>query len=106
MPSTADNPFLDPSVVAEENTHDVSFAIDSTLAVGRDATLTMGTDALIVLGMAPSPFISAPFMFKKGLFANSMRVDEDFEKDSTANCCGLITSIYTFPESTWFRRWS
>lgn len=48
MPSTTDNPFLDPTM--EENRQDVSFAIDSTLAVGRDATLTMGTDALIVLG--------------------------------------------------------
>lgn len=47
---TADNPFVDPVTSFEEQGRDHSFAIESTLAVGRDASLTLGTDSLIVLG--------------------------------------------------------
>jgi sphingosine kinase len=45
-----DNPFVDPTTSFEEHGRDHSFAIDSTLAVGRNASLTLGTDSLIVLG--------------------------------------------------------
>jgi sphingosine kinase len=45
-----DNPFVDPSTSLEEPGRGNSFAIDSTLAVGRNASLTLGTDSLIVLG--------------------------------------------------------
>lgn len=45
-----ENPFIDPNPSFEDSARDHSFALDSTLAVGRDASLTLGTDALIVLG--------------------------------------------------------
>ena len=48
--STSDNPFVDPETSFEEHGRDHSFAIDATLAVGRNASLTLGTDSLIVLG--------------------------------------------------------
>jgi sphingosine kinase len=48
--TTADNPFVDPMASIDEQVRDASFALDSTLAVGRDATLTLATDSLIVLG--------------------------------------------------------
>ena len=41
------NPFVDP---LPEQEQERSFAVDSTLAVGRNASLTLGTDTLIVLG--------------------------------------------------------
>ena len=55
--SVPDDPFVDPppaippvpSITALGNDH--AFAVDSTLAVGRNASLTLGTDSLIVLGM-------------------------------------------------------
>jgi sphingosine kinase len=46
----ADNPFVDPISSFEDPARDRSFAIDSTLAVGKKASLTLGTDSLIVLG--------------------------------------------------------
>jgi hypothetical protein len=46
----ADNPFVDPITSFEEPAHDRAFAIDSTLAAGKNASLTLGTDSLIVLG--------------------------------------------------------
>jgi len=49
-PMATDNPFVDPITSFEEYDRDHSFAIDSTLAVGRNASLTLGTDSLIVLG--------------------------------------------------------
>lgn len=52
MSTVTDNPFRDP--VSEPDHYDQgqdhAFAVDSTLAVGRDASLTLGTDSLIVLG--------------------------------------------------------
>jgi sphingosine kinase len=48
----SDNPFVDPPRVSEGNGTDLAFAIDSTLAVGKNASLTLGTDSLIVLGEA------------------------------------------------------
>lgn len=45
-----DNPFVDPVTSFEEAGRGTSFAIDATLAVGRNASLTLGTDSLIVLG--------------------------------------------------------
>jgi hypothetical protein len=45
-----DNPFVDPVASFEEHGREHSFAIDSTLPVGRNASLTLGTDSLIVLG--------------------------------------------------------
>lgn len=48
-----DNPFVDPITSFEEHGRDHSFALDSTLPVGRNASLTLGTDSLIVLGMSP-----------------------------------------------------
>lgn len=45
-----DNPFVDPATSFEEAGRGSSFAIDATLAVGRNASLTLGTDSLIVLG--------------------------------------------------------
>jgi hypothetical protein len=61
----ADNPFVDPIASFEEHGRDHSFAVDSTLAVGRNASLTLGTDSLIVLGesrMGSEPFSSANFL--------------------------------------------
>jgi len=46
-----DNPFVDPIPSFEETNRGNSFALDSTLALGRNVSLTLGTDALIVLGM-------------------------------------------------------
>jgi sphingosine kinase len=46
----ADDPFVDPSSEAEDIGTDHAFAVNSTLAVGRNASLTLGTDSLIVLG--------------------------------------------------------
>jgi sphingosine kinase len=54
----ADNPFVDPNPSFEENTRDHSFAIDSTLAVGRNASLTLGTDSLIVLGRSRAEILA------------------------------------------------
>jgi sphingosine kinase len=45
-----DNPFVDPISSFEDQGRDHSFAVDSTLPVGRNASLTLGTDSLIVLG--------------------------------------------------------
>ncbi len=45
-----DDPFTDPSSEAEDLGSDHAFAVNSTLAVGRNASLTLGTDSLIVLG--------------------------------------------------------
>lgn len=47
-----DNPFVDPTASFEEHARDSSFALDSTLPVGRNASLTLGTDSLIVLGVS------------------------------------------------------
>ncbi|KAL3427975.1 sphingosine kinase (diacylglycerol kinase catalytic domain-containing protein) [Phlyctema vagabunda] len=66
-PMAADNPFVDPVASFEEHGRDHSFAIDSTLAVGKNASLTLGTDSLIVL-------------------------DEAFEKRDRSNCCGIWPS--------------
>jgi sphingosine kinase len=44
------NPFVDPVVESDDAGDEHSFAVDSTLAVGKDASLTLGTDSLIVLG--------------------------------------------------------
>ncbi|RDW94497.1 sphingoid long chain base kinase-like protein [Coleophoma crateriformis] len=63
----SDNPFVDPAGSFEEHGRDHSFAVDSTLSVGRNASLTLGTDSLIVL-------------------------DEAFEKRDRSNCCGLWPS--------------
>ncbi|KAE8452354.1 hypothetical protein EG329_001054 [Mollisiaceae sp. DMI_Dod_QoI] len=62
-----ENPFVDPVTSFEEAGRGSSFAIDATLAVGRNASLTLGTDSLIVL-------------------------DEAFEKRDRTNCCGLWPS--------------
>ncbi|KAI9738936.1 MAG: sphinganine kinase lcb4 [Claussenomyces sp. TS43310] len=59
------NPFEDQTSDAEDCGTRRSFAVNSTLAVGRNASLTLGTDSLIVL-------------------------DEAF--DGKANCCGLWPS--------------
>jgi sphingosine kinase len=48
--SSHDNPFADPTASFEENARGNSFAVDATLAVGKNASLTLGTDSLIVLG--------------------------------------------------------
>jgi sphingosine kinase len=45
-----ENPFVDPATSFEENARGNSFAVDATLAVGKNASLTLGTDSLIVLG--------------------------------------------------------
>ena len=45
-----ENPFVDPIASFEDHGRDHSFAIDSTLALGRNASVTLGTDSLIVLG--------------------------------------------------------
>jgi len=45
-----DDPFVDPSSEAEDLGTDHAFAVNSTLAVGKNASLTLGTDSLIVLG--------------------------------------------------------
>ena len=60
MAATTDNPFVDPINASFEGGRSAgnSFAVDSTLAVGRNASLTLGTDALIVLG--PSAHFSYP----------------------------------------------
>ena len=50
QPLPTDNPFVDPVASFEEHGRDHSFAIDSTLPVGRNGSLTLGTDSLIVLG--------------------------------------------------------
>lgn len=42
------DPFRDPAIEDDNGEH--NFAMDATLAVGRNASLTLGTDALIVLG--------------------------------------------------------
>ncbi|KAH8593380.1 ATP-NAD kinase-like domain-containing protein [Bisporella sp. PMI_857] len=65
--TTADNPFVDPMASIDEQVRDASFALDSTLAVGRDATLTLATDSLIVL-------------------------DEALETKDSRSCCGLWPS--------------
>lgn len=44
------NPFVDPATEQDDGISDHAFAVDTTLAVGRDASLTLGTDSLIVLG--------------------------------------------------------
>jgi sphingosine kinase len=50
----SENPFVDPVPGPipgnDERGTDRSFAVDSTLAVGKNASLTLGTDSLIVLG--------------------------------------------------------
>jgi sphingosine kinase len=46
----SDNPFIDPLPSFDEQARDHSFALDSTLAVGKNASLTLGTDSLILLG--------------------------------------------------------
>lgn len=48
------NPFIDPDTSFEGGRG--SFAVDATLAVGKNASLTLGTDALIVLGASPQRF--------------------------------------------------
>ena len=50
---STDNPFVDPITSFEEHGRDHSFAVDSTLPVGKNASLTLGTDSLIVLGISP-----------------------------------------------------
>lgn len=50
IPLSADNPFVDPNPSFDENGRGNSFAVDATLALGKNASLTLGTDALIVLG--------------------------------------------------------
>jgi sphingosine kinase len=45
-----ENPFVDPTTSFEEHGRGNSFAVDATLAVGKNASLTLGTDSLIVLG--------------------------------------------------------
>ncbi|TVY42159.1 Sphingoid long chain base kinase [Lachnellula subtilissima] len=69
MAATTDNPFVDPINPSFDGGRSAgnSFAVDSTLAVGRNASLTLGTDSLIVL-------------------------DEQFEKRDRSNCCGLWPS--------------
>jgi len=47
-----DNPFVDPATSFEDAGRGNSFAVDSTLALGRNVSLTLGTDSLIVLGKA------------------------------------------------------
>ena len=46
-PSSESDPFADPDIAAEQQ----DFAVETTLAVGRNASLTLGTDSLIVLGI-------------------------------------------------------
>lgn len=46
----SENPFVDPQASFEEAGRGNSFAVDATLAVGKNASLTLGTDSLIVLG--------------------------------------------------------
>lgn len=48
--ATADNPFVDPATSFEDAGRGNSFAVDATLALGRNVSLTLGTDSLIVLG--------------------------------------------------------
>lgn len=45
-----DNPFVDPITSFDDQARDQSFAIESTLAVGKNASLTLGTDSLVLLG--------------------------------------------------------
>jgi sphingosine kinase len=53
MTMATDNPFVDPNPSFEGGqSRGDSFAVDSTLAVGRNASLTLGTDSLIVLGQS------------------------------------------------------
>lgn len=47
----AENPFVDPATSFEDVGRGNSFAVDATLALGRNVSLTLGTDSLIVLGM-------------------------------------------------------
>jgi hypothetical protein len=61
-----DDPFVDPSSEAEDLGTDHSFAVDSTLAVGRNASLTLGTDSLIVLGKWYRLCIYVPFNNRLG----------------------------------------
>ncbi|CAG8977739.1 hypothetical protein HYALB_00012174 [Hymenoscyphus albidus] len=65
--NTADNPFVDPNPSFDEHARGNSFAVDATLAVGKNASLTLGTDALIVL-------------------------DESYEQKNCSNCFGLWQS--------------
>jgi hypothetical protein len=55
-----DDPFVDPSSETEDLATDHAFAVNSTLAVGRNASLTVGTDSLIVLGERHILCISVP----------------------------------------------
>ena len=48
---TAQNPFVDPVLDADNTAQRRLTPECSTLTVGRDASLTLGTDSLIVLGM-------------------------------------------------------
>ncbi len=58
--SLPDDPFVDPSSEAEDLGTDRAFAVNSTLAVGRNVSLTLGTDSLIVLGERNNQFWCAP----------------------------------------------
>lgn len=55
-----EDPFVDPSSETEDLATDYAFAVNSTLAVGKNASLTLGTDSLIVLGERHSLCISVP----------------------------------------------
>lgn len=81
---TTDNPFVDPITSMEEQAQEQSFAVDSTLAVGKNASLTLGTDSLIVLGEE---------LDEGGILQKLMEyLDEAFQKRDRSNCCGLWPS--------------
>lgn len=58
-----DNPFVDPATSFEEAGRGSSFALNATLAVGRNASLTLGTDSLIVLGTFLCPVDDSLLMY-------------------------------------------
>lgn len=82
----SENPFVDPNPSFDENVRDHSFAIDSTLAVGRNASLTLGTDSLIVLGEYLQSLIDG------AEWRLTDATDEALEKSDSSNCCGLLPS--------------
>jgi sphingosine kinase len=82
--SNADNPFVDPNPSFEADGRGNSFAVDATLAVGKNASLTLGTDSLIVLG---------ELRVSSGENGTAeLLLDESFEKRDHSNCCGLWPS--------------
>lgn len=83
-----DDPFVDPAPATEGHGSDQAFAVDSTLAVGRNASLTLGTDSLIVLGMQRAPHISHVVILID-------RADEAFQ-NKNSNCCGLWPSSMSY----------